>query len=189
MKARHDLEEMNIQKPLHPKLEDRNKLRLPPACFSMSNEEKDVFLKVLKVVKVPNGYALNISGWIHTKKKHSVWGLKSHDSHILLQQLLPIAARRALPKKVVEVLIELNNLFKQLCSKVNKPNDLLYIPKRTSVTLCHLEKIFPLSFFAIIYHLPIHLAEEALIVGPVHFLWMYHIERYIIYVIIYIFLI
>lgn len=61
LKACRDLEEMNIRKPLHPKLEGGNKLRLPPACFSMNNEEKNVFLKVLKEVKVPNGYASNIS--------------------------------------------------------------------------------------------------------------------------------
>ena len=145
LKARHDLEEMNIQKPLHPKLEDRNKLTLPLACFSMSNEKKDVFFKVLKEVKVLNGYALNISRWIHTKER-SVWGLKSHDSHILLQQLLHIIARRALPKKVVEVIIELNNLFKQLCSKVNKPNDLLIYQKEPQLHFAILRRYFLCHF-------------------------------------------
>lgn len=123
------------------------------------------------------------------KKERSICGLKSYDSHILLQQLLPIAAYRALPKRVVEVLIELSNFFKQLYSKVNKPVDLLHTQKRISVTLCHLKKIFPVSFFDIMEYLPVHLAEEALMAGPIHFRWMYHIERYNIHVIIYIFLI
>ncbi|KAM5584839.1 hypothetical protein ABKV19_004279, partial [Rosa sericea] len=86
-------------------------------------------------------------------------------------------ARRALPKNVVEALIELTNFFRQLCSKVNKSSDLEAIQDRIALTLCHLEKIFPMSFFDIMEHLPIHLAEEALIAGPVQFRWMYPIER------------
>ncbi|XP_040364563.1 uncharacterized protein LOC121050060 [Rosa chinensis] len=89
------------------------------------------------------------------------------------------AARRALPKNVVEALIELANFFRQLCSKVNKPSDLKDIQERIALTLCHLEKMFPMSFFDIMEHLPIHLAEEALIAGPVQFRWMYPIERFL----------
>ncbi|GJU18477.1 hypothetical protein Tco_1146443 [Tanacetum coccineum] len=41
-------------------------------------------------------------------------------------------------------------------------------------------KIFPPSFFDIMEHLPIHLAEEALLAGPVQYRWMYPIERYLL---------
>lgn len=47
------------------------------------------------------------------------------------------------------------------------------------LTLCELEKIFPPSFFDIMEHLPIHLADEALIAGAVIFQWIYPIERYL----------
>lgn len=40
-----------------------------------------------------------------------------------------------------------------------------------------LERFFPPSFFDVMVHLPIHLAQEALIGGPVHFRWMYPFER------------
>ena len=70
-------------------------------------------------------------------------------------------------KDVVEILIELTNFFRQLCSKVNKVADLKYIQSHIALTLCHLEKIFPHSFFDIIEHLPIPLAEEVLIAGAV----------------------
>lgn len=71
----------------------------------MTKDNKDVFLKVLMQVKVP---ASNISRYVHMKE-WSIWGLKSYDHHLLMQQLLPIAARRALPKNVVEALIEFTN--------------------------------------------------------------------------------
>lgn len=45
--------------------------------------------------------------------------------------------------------------------------------------MCNLERLFPLSFFNIIVHLVVHLAEEAKIVGPIQYRWiMYSIERY-----------
>ena len=177
LNARRDLQEMNIRRPLHPQTRGSGKEYLPPAKFTLSKDDKQIFCKVLKRVKVPDGYASNISRCVHMKER-SIWGLKSHDSHILMQQLLPLAIRKSMPKNVVEPLIELSNFFRQLCSKVNTAADLEYIQDRIVVSLCHLEKIFPPAFFDIMEHLPVHLAEEALIAGPVQFRWMYPIERY-----------
>lgn len=145
----------------------------------MSKDEKELFLKVLKEVRVPDGYASNISRNVR-QQDQSISGLKSHDNHILMQQLIPLAIRRLLPKNVVEPLIELGNFFRQLCSKINRVSDLQYIQDRIALTLCHLEKIFPPSFFDIMEHLPIHLADEALIAGAVQFRWMYPIERFLL---------
>ncbi|VVA40571.1 PREDICTED: transposon [Prunus dulcis] len=179
LQARRDLQEWGIRQPLHPQERGSNKAYLPPACFTMNRENKDVFLKVLKEVKVPDGYSSNISRRVQLKER-TIFGLKSHDHHILMQQLLPIAARRALPKHVVEALIEFTNFFRQLCSKVNSPSDLEKIQDRIVHTLCRMEKIFPMSFFGVMEHLPVHLAEEALIAGAVQFRWMYPIERYLL---------
>ncbi|XP_057740133.1 uncharacterized protein LOC130957283 [Arachis stenosperma] len=45
-------------------------------------------------------------------------------------------------------------------------------------TLCQLERIFPPSFFDIMVHLPIHLANKVRLGGPVQFCWMYPPKRY-----------
>ncbi|KAH0972375.1 hypothetical protein GBA52_024531 [Prunus armeniaca] len=44
-----------------------------------------------------------------------------------------------------------------------------------------MENIFPMSFFGVMEHLPVHLAEEALIAGAVQFRWMYllTLKRYV----------
>lgn len=177
--ARRDLEFLNIRKSLHLQSRGSKKAYMPPAQFTMSKEEKKIFLKVLKEVRVPDGYASNISRRVRLDDT-SIGGLKSHDNHILMQQLIPIAIRKALPKNVVEPLIELGNCFRQLCSKVNRASDLEYLEDRFVVTLCQLEKIFPPSFFDIMEHLAVHLAEEALIAGPVQFRWMYPFERFLL---------
>ncbi|GJU46596.1 putative transposase-associated domain-containing protein [Tanacetum coccineum] len=179
LNARLDLKELNIRPSLHPQETNSSRILLPPACFTLGKDEKYRFLKLLKDLKVPDGYASNISRCVHLKEL-SIWGLKSHDNHIILQQLLPLAVRRLLPKHVVEALIELSNFFRILCSKVNSKYDLQKLQDRISLTLCHLEKIFPPSFFDIMEHLPIHLAEEVLLVGPIQYRWMYPIERYLL---------
>lgn len=45
------------------------------------------------------------------------------------------------------------------------------------IILCKLEKLFPPAFFDIMVHLAIHLPDEALQRGPVHYGWMYPVER------------
>ena len=60
------------------------------ACYNMITSEKDGLLQVLKDVRVPDGYASNISRCVHLKER-KISGLKSHDDHILMQKLLLIA--------------------------------------------------------------------------------------------------
>ena len=55
--------------------------------------------------------------------------------------------------------------------------ELRALEKKIVVTLCELEMIFPPSFFIVMVHLVIHLASKAKVAGPVHYRWMYSIER------------
>ena len=175
--ARRDLEQMGLRKPLHLQLRESNKAYMPLAQYTMSKDEKDVFLSVMKGVKVPNGYCSNIAKRVNMKER-ILQGLKSHDNYILIQQLLPISIRNCLPKNVVAPLIEVSNFFRQLCSRVHRIDELNGLQERIAMTLCHLEKNFPPAFFDVMVHLTIHLTSEALLGGPVQFRWMYPIERY-----------
>ena len=98
LKARKDLREMGIRKELWP---DENG-RYRPSLFTMSNAKKDIFLRTLKNVTVPDGYSSNISRCIDLKQR-KLFGLKSHDCHILMQQLLPLGIHHVLPDKVTIV--------------------------------------------------------------------------------------
>lgn len=178
IKARLDLREMDIRSELHPQDQDSNKVYLPPACFSMQKSEKEIFCGVLKKVKVPDGYAANISRCVQLKPP-KIFGLKSHDNHILMQQLLSLALRKVLPKHVRSTIMKLCHYFRQLCSKVLNPHDLVRMENEIGKTLCDLERIFPPSFFDVMIHLSVHLASEAKVAGPVHYRWMYPIERYL----------
>ena len=85
----------------------------------MSLNEKRKLCQCLKEVKVLDNYSSNIARCVQVKQC-KISGLKSHDCHVLMQQLLPIAIHELLPKDVCSVLIQLSAFFRQLCSKVLK---------------------------------------------------------------------
>jgi len=176
IKARLDLVKMGIRQDIHPIEIEPNKYLLPPARFTLSSKEKDIFCGILKGVKLPENYGSNISNCVQLEQQ-KLLGLKSHDFHILMQDLLKIAVRRVLPKEVARVLIKLSSFFKILCSKVINVELFECLDVEIALILCELERIFPPSFFVIMVHLSIHLAYEARITGPVHYRWMYPIER------------
>ena len=102
-------------------------------------------------MKVPDGYASNISQYVQVEER-KIFELKSHDCHVLMQQLLPLAIRGALDKNVCVVIVELCSFFKKLCSKVLNTNQLEHIENEIIVTLFKLERIFPPSFFNVMMH-------------------------------------
>ena len=133
------------------------------------------FLQNLKNLRCPTGYVSNLYNRITGGK---LGGLKSHDYHILLQQLLPVCLRNTADKEVLAVIIRLSRLFRRICSKVVDLETELQLLKDAAEVLSSLERVFPPSFFDIMVHLTIHLVEELFLCGPVHTRWMYPYERY-----------
>ncbi|CAN1159515.1 hypothetical protein LINPERHAP2_LOCUS22757 [Linum perenne] len=177
IKTRLDLEAMGIRTALHP-IREGSKVILPHADYALSPDMKREFCRFLKKLRVSDGFSSNISQCVNVNEK-KISGLKSHDCHVLLQHLIPLAIRGLLRKDICEPLFELSIYFKTLCSKSLNVEDLDQMKKQIPITLCKLEKIFPPAFFDVMVHLPIHLADEAMLGGPVQYRWMYPIERYL----------
>jgi hypothetical protein len=118
---------------------------MPAACHTMSRDDKTHFLKVIQNVRVPDRYASNVSRCVRIKEC-TISGLKSHDSHILMQQLLPIALRGSLPDNVVRPLVEMSAFFRGLCSTNLTQEDMDQLEGDVCVTLCKMEQIFPPVF-------------------------------------------
>ncbi|KAH0716865.1 hypothetical protein KY290_013434 [Solanum tuberosum] len=154
--TRLDLKEMNSRPELHP-IQRGEKVEVPTACYTLSPEDKHKLCLFLKNLKVSDGFSSNISQCVNLKD-HKISGLKSHDCHVLLHHILPLA----------------------LCgSKELRIDDLKHIEEQIPIILCKLEKVFPPSFFDVMVHLPIHIASEAEIAGPIHYRWMYPVERWL----------
>ncbi|XP_060974580.1 uncharacterized protein LOC133039684 [Cannabis sativa] len=179
LNARLDLKFMGIRSELHPKENESKRTVIPPACFTLSKDEKFIFCQFLKTIKVPDGYAANISRCVDEKQR-KIHGLKSHDFHIIIMtQLLPLALRGMSSPHVRLHITTLSNYFRMMYSKVARQQDFMQLEQEISITLCNLEKLFPPSFFDIMVHLVIHLAYEARIAGPSVYRCMYPIERYL----------
>jgi hypothetical protein len=62
-------------------------------------------------------------------------------------------------------------------SALLREDKLRNLEENIPIIMCKLEQIFPPSFFDSMEHLPIHLAYEARVGGPVQYRWMYPFER------------
>ncbi|KAH7837023.1 hypothetical protein Vadar_008640 [Vaccinium darrowii] len=171
-----DIVDKGLRKELAPVIGEKRTF-LPAACYTLSREEKKAFCRTLSELKVPDGYSSNFRSKI-SMEELKLYGLKSHDCHVLMQQLLPVALRFVLPKEVRYAIMRLCFFFNAICSKVVDVPKLEKIQADLVITLCLLEKYFPPSFFDIMVHLTVHLVREVRLCGPVHFRWMYQFERY-----------
>lgn len=178
LKARKDLEDIGIRRHLHAEARGK-RTYLPPAVYWLSKEEKIIFTKRLSKFRGPDGYCGNIASCVSVKPP-MIGGLKSHDHHVLIQNLLPVALRGLLPSGPRIAVSRVCNYFNRLCQRVIDPEKMISLESEIVVTMCQLERFFPPSLFDIMFHLPLHLAREARLGGPVHFRWMYPFERYVV---------
>lgn len=152
------------------------KFNKPKAEYTLSASQRRAVCEWLLQLRLPDGYASNIRRCVELNTG-KLLGTKSHDCHIFMERLLPIAFS-SLPERVWNPLVELSHFFRDLCSATLKVDHLEQMILNIPIILCKLERIFPPGFFDSMEHLPIHLAFEAKMAGPVHYRWMYPFERY-----------
>lgn len=174
LKRRYDLQKWGLRHDLW--LDEKG--RYLSIVYTLTNANMVVFLRTLKNIIFLDGYSSNISRCVDMKQR-KLGRLKSHDSHVLMEQLLPLAMRSILPKEMFDVMIDLCSFYIQLCGKVLKVDELDQLQSRVVFTLCHMEKLFPPSFFIVMAHLTVHLVEDAKLGGLIQYQWMYPIETYL----------
>ncbi|KAL4016325.1 hypothetical protein IC575_023973 [Cucumis melo] len=150
---------------------------LPQAPHTLLKFEKELFCSRLYKLKLSNEYSSNISKCV-SLDECKVMGLKSHDYHVLMQQLLLVLYRGLLPKGSRHAIYRPCSYFNRLCQRIINREVMLDLEKEVVDILCLLERYFPPSFFDIMTHLVIHLGHKACICGPIQFRWMYPFERY-----------
>jgi hypothetical protein len=103
--------------------------------------------------------------------------MKSHDCHVLMTALLPVALKGIKTELVRNVVTCLCLLLNAIEQKVIDEEKLLDLGRRHFETLCLLEATFP-PFFDLMLHLTTHLARENWFLGPSHFHQMFSYERF-----------
>ena len=104
-------------------------------------------------------------------------GIKSHDWHVVMQQLLPLCTKGLLLRGPHIAIMRLARVFKRICAKVVNPNDMPNLKVGVAATMSMLEIHMPPSFFDVVSHLVLHIVDKLEPCGPVHTPWMYNIER------------
>ena len=119
VKVRKDMVEMGIRLQLGP-VESGNRTYLAPACYTLSKTEKTRFCQCLHGIKVPYGYSANIKKLV-SMKDLKLLGMKSHDCHLLMTHMIPIAIRGILPERIRHTITKLCLFFNMIHSKVIDP--------------------------------------------------------------------
>ncbi len=91
-----------------------------PASYALTKEEKEIFFECLLSIKVPSGFSSNIKGIINMAEK-KFQNLKSHDCHVIMTQLLPVALRGLLPDNVRLAILKLYAFLNAISQKVIDP--------------------------------------------------------------------
>ncbi|KAK1628120.1 hypothetical protein QYE76_002435 [Lolium multiflorum] len=166
-KARYDLKYLRIRKDLeapnsdddddddqtewtqrHRKRAKKNVVVLPAACFTTSPEDLEQFFRCLLGVKVPHRSPGNISRYLDVAKKRFT-GMKSHDCHVLMTQILPVAVRGIMDVHVRDTLFGPYNFFDVITRKSIGVRQLKMLQDEIVVILCELEICFPPAFYVI----------------------------------------
>jgi hypothetical protein len=141
---------------------------MPKEKYTLTKSDAKLVCQWVKELKKPDGYESDI-GQCSGVRKGTMCGMKSHDCHIFMQNLLLIVFRYLLDE-MWKPLTEISQFFKDLYCHSMEMCDLDRMEQNIPLILCKLEKIFPPSFFDSMEHLPIHLPTEARLGGPVQYL-------------------
>jgi hypothetical protein len=130
-------------------------------------------------LKVPSGYSSNFKRLVLVKDKKMNFNLmKSHDCHVFMTALLPVALRGIKTELVRDMVTILCLFFNAIEQKVIDEEKLLDLERRHFETLCLLEATFAPSFFDLMLHLTAHLARKIWFLGPSYLHQMFPYETF-----------
>jgi len=101
----------------------------------------------------------------------------SHDFHVFMQTLIPLAYRNLLLKRIWDALTEIIQFFRDICSNKLHAQLMKKLEMNIVQKICKLEMVFPPSFFNLMRDLPIYLLLETKVGGPVQRKQIYPFER------------
>ncbi|GJX68699.1 hypothetical protein Tco_0304426 [Tanacetum coccineum] len=104
----------------------------PHAAYSFPPEKKQKFCEFIKGVKLSDGFGSNFKPKV-TDNDNNIIGMKSHDCHLMMQQLLPAGAQAYLDSSIATPIIELCSFFKQICARSIKESDMLIAKDQLNV--------------------------------------------------------
>jgi hypothetical protein len=131
-----------------------------PFCLTKA-QRREVFMWMKDTLFFPDGFTANWMRGVNMEMLR-VQGLKSHDYHIWLEQIMLVMIRGFVPEQTWRVLSRLSFFFHQICARELDTKVIEKLDKEAPILLCNLEKIFPPGLFNPMQHMILHLAAECL---------------------------
>ena len=108
--------------------------KFPKACYTLDKNGRNELCVWVQNLRFPYGYASNIARCVNMRK-HKLFGMKSHDCHVFMQRLIPIAFREMLPSAVWQALTELILFSKDLTSTVLKTEAMMRLESEIPIII------------------------------------------------------
>ena len=86
--------------------------------------------------------------------------MKSHDCHVMMTQILPIALTGIMHNHVRDMLISLCNFFDVISRKSISVKQIRRLQEQIVVILNELEMYLPPAFFDVMVHLCVHIVDD-----------------------------
>ena len=117
-------------------------------------------------IKLTSGHSAGkISRYLDPKKQRFS-RMKSHDCHVMMTQILPVALRGLLEKHIRDTLTDLCNFFDVIARKSISKKQIVRLQEEIVVILCEPEMYFPPAFFDVMVHLLVHILDDVTNLGP-----------------------
>ncbi|CAM9000171.1 unnamed protein product [Rhodiola kirilowii] len=156
----------------------RGRMVANKAKYTLSSSEKTIVLHWIRNLGFSDGFASNLGRCVNLEAR-KLMGYKSDDAHVFLERLMPITFRGFILTPIWTAISELSTFFQDILASSLDVVRMTQWQTNIPETLCKLETVFPPSFFDSMEHLPVHVADEVLLGGLVHYRWMYPFERFI----------
>ena len=151
------------------------KMYKPAIPYVLLDKDFKDFVQTLEALKTSSGYSSTFTKHKWTKK---FGGLKFHNYHVLMHQLLPLALQNLLVLEPRKAVMQMYKVFRRICAKVYNPADFTSLQSDVAKSMALLEMEFSPSSFDIMTYLSYHLVHELDICRPVTMRWMYPVKRY-----------
>jgi hypothetical protein len=137
LKSRRDLVQFELRPELHPISRPNGKYFLPPASYTLTAEEKNVFSQCLRGVQVLMSFSSNISKLV-SMNDLSMYGYNSHDCHMMMMVFLDIVIRAIKPVHVKVIITRLCYFLNTVSQKVIGRKELNDLRAYMIETMCML---------------------------------------------------
>ncbi len=111
----------------------------PTVTYVLINEKEEMFVHIVTNLKTPTHYVFSLKKKV---RDEDLKGMKSHDYHVMMQEILPLCMWHFMTKDCKMAIICLCYVFKRVCAKVVDPTIMGEPKNDVEITLIFLRKEF-----------------------------------------------